>query len=196
MDNFDDIKKVWLSANVSALPKAADILHLIKKFRRRQILKTSGSVLLTLLLTAILIWVLFSYHSNMITTRIGEACMLCALMILLQVNIKSLKRITASKTYANNDFLLFLKQEQVRCARYRRYTQLIGFIIANLGLSFYIFEEVHKNPLTALICYAGVLVWCLFCWFIIRPIATRRQGKHLNETILQLELYTMQLERQ
>jgi phosphatidylserine synthase len=132
----------------------------------------------------------------MITTRIGEACMLGALLILLQVNVQSLKRITASKTYTNHEFLLFLKQEQVRLERFKRHTQVAGFIIASVGLSLYVFEAVHQQPATALITYAGVLAWCLFSWFIIRPIALRKKTKQLQQMVQQLEQYTNQLKQE
>lgn len=196
MDNFDDIQQVWLSADVSALPKAAGIMQTIKKYRLKQMLKTAGFIVLILVLFLMMCWVLFAYHSTLITTRIGEGCLLLALIILLSVNVWSLQRIASSKAYSNNQFLLFLKQEKLRLIRFQQRTQPIGFAFASIGLSFYIFEEVHHDLWVMIMSYAGVILWCCFSWFIIRRKAMTRKTKKLNETIAKLEQFSKQLQNQ
>ena len=196
MDNFNEIKKIWLSANATALPKAANILQTIKKYRLKQILKTGGLVVLTLFLILTMCWVLFAYHSQLISTRIGEACIFFAMFILLSVNVRSLKRVSKSKTFSNSEFLTFLKQEQLRLIRYQKKTQVIGFLLASVGLLFYLYEGVHTRFSVMIISYVGLIIWCCICWFIIHPKAMERKTKKLNETIVKLEQFLEQLQNE
>ena len=193
MDNFDEIKQIWQSANTNGLPKTEEIIHTIKRYRIRQILKTSAVILVTLFMMFTMVWVVIAYKSQLLTTRIGEGCFFTAMFILLSFTLRSLKRITGSKNYSNAAFLKFLKQEQIRLIRYQQKTQIIGFGIASAGLFFYTYETVHSQPFVMLAVYSGILVWCLIAWFVIRPRAMGRKTKKLEETIEKLERFSNQL---
>ena len=193
MNNFDDIKKVWLSVDTAGLPGTGEILSTIKRYRARQILKLAGLLLLILLLVITMFWVLFAYHSKLPSTRIGEFCFLAALFMLLGNNIRSLKKVSDTKVFSNNEFLLYLKNQKLSMVRYQRKTQKIGFAIASLGLFLYIFEVVHENLKVMALSYIAIIIWCCFSWFIIRPVAARKKTNTINKTIAELEKFSKQL---
>jgi hypothetical protein len=193
MDSLDDIKNIWQSAKVS-MPPTEDIGNIIKRYKLRKMLKTVGLLLLTLLIFATMLWVLFAYHSKLITTRIGEASLLLAMLIMLRANIGALKRISVSKPRTNRDFLQYLKEEKLSIINFQKRTQKIGFAFACTGLLLYIYEVVHTDTSIMIISYLAVIGWCCFSWFVIRPLATKRKTKKLNTEIEKLENISAQFQ--
>ena len=193
MDNFTDIKDIWLSANINALPGAGEMIKTIKRYRLKSIIKNISMVLLLLFMLAAMVWVVFVYKSHMITTRLGEACFFIAIFILLAIKADSLKRISAQKDYSNNSFIDFLKQEQQHQVNFFKRTQLIGFSFSAVGLLLYIFEEVHTDVIRMITGYSLLAIFFLAGWFIVRPIAIRKKTKKLNAMIEKLEGFSKQL---
>jgi hypothetical protein len=192
MDNLNDIQKIWLSANVKNLPTANEVLKTIKRYRLKQALKNISLLVVTLALVAIMVWVVFVYRSDMLTTRIGEACFFIAMFIIISINVTSLLRVSGQKNYSNDEFISFLKQEQIRLIRFTKRTQIIGFLIASAGLLLYLFEFSYTQN-AWLLTYLPASIWILFCWFILRPIALKKKTKKLNSTIQKLEKLSGQL---
>lgn len=192
MDNFDELKRAWLSAPVDELPPPAAMIRSLKQFQQKQLLKSIGIVLLAVVLFATMIWVLINYHSFLITTRIGEALMLAALIIFLSLRLKSLKRVASFK-YTNEAFLQYLKQEQIKLIKYQKTTQAIGFSLASAGLLLYLYEGLHEKTSTLIIGYSLAIVWITVMWLIVRPLSMKRKEKALNDKIKALEKIVAQL---
>ena len=193
MDNFNDIKKIWLTANVSALPKPDEVVKTIKRYRFKHSIKNAALILFTLIMVAVMCRVLFAYRSHLFVTRIGEAFFFIAMFILLGTNAKSLSRISTQKNFSNGEFISFLKQEQLRQISFQKRTQVIGFAFASTGLLLYIFEGVYQNTVMMIVAYLLTGIWIAVCWFIIRPLAIKRKTKKLTGTIEKLERLSTQL---
>jgi hypothetical protein len=193
MDSLNDIQKIWLTTNMATLPKADEIIKTIKKYRLKHAVKNGVLIALSMLLIAAMCWVLFDYKSNLLVTRIGEACLFIAMFILFGIGTNSLKRIAAQKNRSNAEFISFLKQEQLRQIAFQKRTQVIGFAFASVGLLLYLFEAVYKDTLQMLVVYGLALIWIFVCWFIIRPRSIKRKTEKLARTIENLERLSIQL---
>jgi uncharacterized membrane protein YfcA len=193
MDNFNDMQQLWRTVDTSLLPETAGIIKTIRQYRRKHTIRIVAFIMAALAMLAAMIWVLFAYRSNLLSTRIGEACFLLAILILLANNANSLRRISA-RNNNNADFILFLKQEQLRLVHFLKRTQVIGFALASVGLLLYLFESVYREKaLTMLTVYFLATAWLLFNWFVIRPRAMRKKMQKLKDTIQKLEELSSQL---
>jgi len=187
MDNFSELKQVWLSADVNTLPTPAQAIKAIRLFRVKKIMRGIGLLLLSLLLAAVMVYVVIFYRSEMLLTRIGEVCMLIAILFLIISNTHSLKRAWQLKDRNNHDFISYLKELQVKKIGFHKRAQLIGFVFSSVGLALYLFEGVYRQQFLMIVAYFFLAVWILVNWFIIRPAAVRRKTRKLNKTIQRLE---------
>ncbi len=193
MHDLSDIQNTWFTAKVNALPKASEVVKTIKRYRAKQIMKSTFLILLSLVLAMVMIYVVFFYQSNMLITRIGEILMLTAIFILISANAVSLTRISRSKNYSNNEFLNYLKQEQQRLLSFQKRTQATGFVLSSAGLLLYLFEGVYRQPGLMIVTYVFAILFILVCWFIVRPAAIKRKTKKLKQAIGKLETLSDQL---
>jgi hypothetical protein len=194
MDNLNDIKNIWMTANVDGLPNAEEIIRTIKRYRLKHVVKNAIFILFILLLAAAMMWVVFMYKSRMWTTRIGEACFFIAMFMLLATKAGSLKRITVPQTNSNNNFIDFLKQEQQHQFHFFKRTQIVGFVFSAAGLILYIFESVHNDATTMTVAYSLLAIFLSAGWLILRPIAMRKKTARLNEMIEKLQELSTQLQ--
>ena len=77
-----EIKNIWQTANVDALPDAEEALKLIKQYRFKMIFKKSAAVLLLFLMIVLMIYVAL-YGPEMLSTRFGEAGIIISIIVLL-----------------------------------------------------------------------------------------------------------------
>jgi len=193
MDNLNDLKEIWLTADPNDLPAADKIVKTIRSYRLKHAIKKAALIFLTLLLVATMCWVLFAYKSNLLVTRIGEACMFIAMFILLSANANSLRRISNLKDCSNDEFVNFLKREKIKHTFFQKRTQLVGFAFASVGLLLYLFEGVYTTPIQMIMAYLLASLWIFICWFVIRPRSIKRKNRELTETIQNLERLSAQL---
>jgi hypothetical protein len=194
MDTFADIRDIWKTANVSTLPNADEMVRITNRYRLKHAFTHMSLSLLSLLMAATMIWVVFIYESHMLETRIGEACFLAAIFMLLTANATSLNRIAGQDNNSNSDFIAFLKQEQRHQIHFYKRTQGIGFTLSAVGLSLYIFEPVHNDTTTMVVAYSLLAIFLLASWFMLRPIAMKNKTKRLHEMIDKLEELSTQLQ--
>jgi hypothetical protein len=192
MDNLNDIQKIWFTANVNGLPESGEVIKTIKNYHTRQFMKTLFLILMSLVLGSTMVYVVFFYQSTLLTTRIGEACILIAIFILLVTNIILLKKIPGRKDFSNNEFVNYLKHEQQRQIQFHKKTQAIGFALSSAGLLLYFFEMVYRQWVLMIIAYLLLILFILICWFIIRPASLRKKTKKLQGTIEKLEIISNQ----
>jgi hypothetical protein len=193
MDNLDDIKKIWFTADLRELPTTGDMTKAVRRYRTRYVLIRGFAMLLALGLLAVMIWVAMNYHGDMLVTRIGEILFLTAIMILLSVNLSSLGRIAVQKDFSNDRFINYLKEEKLKHLSFQKRLQVVGFSFASAGLLFYIFETANESFRSLVIAYGLASAWILVCWLVLRPIAGRAKMKRLNDTIKKLEQMAGQL---
>jgi hypothetical protein len=192
MDNLNDLKKIWLTADTNHLPDSNEMMQLIKEYRNRKILKKIALVITALLLTALMIVVIFTYHSTMLSTRIGEVCMIIAGSILIATNTNSLRRVYKLKNCTNKEFIEHLEQARRGQINYYKKTQIIGFSFVSIGLLLYLFEGVYENIVLCITSYSLLIIWLLINWFVIRPKAYKRQTKKFNDILKKTETVSKQ----
>jgi hypothetical protein len=187
MDNLNDLKELWLSADTSALPGTGEMMQAIKKYRSTGLKKKIAVVSLAAFFTAMLVFIVFIYKSVMISTRIGEACMVAAGMMLVYTNIKSLRRLYNVKDHTNKEFIQYLQQVQVNRIYYHSKTQVAGFALVSVGLMLYTYEGVHNILWLFILAYTFLTAYLLVAWLIIRPRAYKRQAKQLEATMAKMK---------
>jgi len=193
MDNLNDLKTIWLSANTSILPDTAEMMKAIKKYRSSKLVKKVALILMAIILTVVMIWVVFNYKSVMMSTRIGEALMLSAGIMLIYTNGKSLGRLYRVKDHTNKEFIEYLEQVQRNRIYYHRKTQVLGLSLVSAGLLLYVYEALYNHPIWCFIGYLLLILYLLVIWLIIRPKAYRKQQEKLQQEIKKMTLIAKQL---
>jgi hypothetical protein len=190
MDNFKDMQQLWLATN-APLPTVDEMKRAIRKYRLLHLLKTTAFLALLVLLFAATVFVVLYDSSGKWTTHLGEALYFVAIMILLSVQLKSLRRTPAAGNISGIEFLNFLKKEKESLIKFEKKTQLFGFLIAMAGLFLFVFDYVHKDSRLAIIMYASLLLFSLVGWFFLRPVFMRNKKKKLQGEIDKFEQMTL-----
>lgn len=193
MDSFNDLQEIWQRADITVLPGADEMMRAIRKYSRRMLFKKVSLVTLGLALAAGMVGVVFLYKSVMLTTRIGECCIIAACLVFVWANIGSVARAYRLKDYSNRDFISYLEQLPVKRLRYYRGTQLLGLSLASAGLAFYFFEPFHNDVRLSVIAYSLLAAYVLLMWLVVRPRTFRRQQRKLEETITRMQRLANQL---
>jgi hypothetical protein len=188
MEELADIKKIWIQADVEKLSPSEKIVELVAKIHFISIAKKITIILIALALAVIVVYVIFYYKSQFLTTRIGEASFLIAICILIFSNVRAVLSVADFRQYSNHDFVQNMKAEQLKDIRLCKTTQSIGFAISSFGLLAYLYELVYLQPALTIYVYGAAIAFLLFNWFIIRPMSIKRKIKHLRTTIQKVEL--------
>jgi hypothetical protein len=196
MDNLNDLKKIWLTADTKGLPNSGEMVRRVKKYRNQMLLGKTIVVIAALALTVFWVWIMFWFKSKMVTTRIGEVLMLISTLILLVTNLNSWNRFYKFNDFDNVDFIKFLEKTKRRQMFYFKKTQVVAMAFCAIGLIIYMVEPALKSFAIGLSLLAFVIVYLLIIWFIVRPRAYKRQEKKMDETIKKYELLTKQLNDQ
>jgi hypothetical protein len=193
MDSFNDLQEIWRAADMTALPGTSEMMRAIRKYSRKMLIKKVALVTLGLALAAGMVAVVFLYKSIMLTTRIGECCILAACLVFVWANLGSVARAFRLKDYSNRDFILYLEQLPANRLHYYRGKQVLGLALASAGLAFYFFEPFHNNIPLAVIAYSLLAAYVFLMWVVVRPRAFRRQQRKLEETINRMRRLADQL---
>jgi hypothetical protein len=180
MDNLNDIKTIWRSANVDGLPTSQEMKGVVRKYRRQKLAKKAGTIMVTLFLLALMIGVVLFYPSVLLTTRIGEGCMLIAIVILVVNNTRSLARVYRLRNLSNKAFLEYLDLAQRGHIRFYKRTQVVGLGLISIGLLLYLFELVYKSLVAFLVAYGLTAVYLLVMWFVVRPRFFQRKKRKFD----------------
>jgi hypothetical protein len=193
MENLNDLKAIWLTADTSVLPTPAEVVRLSKIFRgkilRRKKIMIGVACLCFLLMLTIAIFL----PTKMITTRIGEAMLMLANVILAYSNIRSIKRFYHFDNFTNREFLQFLEQTRKNQVHFYRKTQVWILSLCTIGLLLYEYEFLSKRPIILLWGYTFVIISLLLDWFVIRPYSYKKGARKLAETKQNLEKILEQL---
>jgi hypothetical protein len=192
MDNLNDLKKIWLSADTRALPDAAAMKLEAQKYRSGQLVKKSAIVLMSVLLTVVMGSVVINYKSVMLTTRLGEALMILAGLLLVVTNMRSVARLYRVKDMTNREFIAYLEQVQRNRIYYYKNTQVLGMALVGIGLLLYLYEMVSHSILWTFVGYGLTIGWLAVNWFIIRPRAYRRNARKLDEKMKKMAAISKQ----
>jgi hypothetical protein len=193
MDNFNDLKSIWLTAKTDSLPASDEIVHIIKRYRNKALQKKVMVILVGLVSVTIMIGIVFFYKSEMPTTRIGEFFIILAGSILIFSNVRSIKRFYDLQEFSNRDYIEFLKKSRQNQIHFYKNTQVVGITFCSIGLLFYIFEFVHQNAILSIIAYSLLVIYLLILWLIVRRRVFIKHSRKLEELIKTLESLSNQL---
>ncbi|GAA4327233.1 hypothetical protein GCM10023149_30540 [Mucilaginibacter gynuensis] len=193
MNEFDQLRTLWQTADTSALPDSQAMLRLVRKFRNQKLQKKwlviGLAVLFSLLITAVLCLV----HFQLPGTYIGGALMTLSGILLAITNLRSLKRFYRLNDYSNAEFLAFIEQTRRNQVRYYQKTMVWIVALASIGWFLYLYETVAPYPewLAGTYCFAFAYICVL--WFIVRPRAFRRDARKLDALRQKIENISKQL---
>ncbi len=187
MDNLSDLKTIWLSASTKGLPASAEVVRMAKSYRKKKIRNKIAMIICGLISTILLISVVFIYKSTMLTTRIGEGCMLLSGAILVATNTNSIGRFYRFTDFNNREYIQFLEQTGFNQIYYYKKTQVAAFTLSSVGLSLYVFEMVHINLNVSIVVYSLIIAYFLLLWLVVRPRTFKKQAKKLDDEIKKLE---------
>jgi hypothetical protein len=193
MDNLNDLKKIWRTADTSSLPNSNEIMRMGKKYRNKGLAKKIFLIAAALLLSVLMVIVLFIYKPTMLSTRIGAGFMIIALSILVYTNIRSIGRFYYFRDYNNKEFIAFLEQTRLNQIYFYKKTQVISLSFSSIGLLFYLFETAYQHPIAGLIIYLISGLFLSINWLVTRPRTFKRQSEKLNETLKKLERISNQI---
>ena len=195
MDNLNDLKKIWLTADIKGLPNSSEMVRTVKKYRNKKLTKIATIVFTALILTVFMVLVMFFYESKMLTTRLGEICILISSFILLGTNLNSLNRFYKFNDFDNVDFLKFLEKTRLRQAFYHDKTQVVALAFCSVGLILYLIETAVEKPRWGIFIFAFIVIYLLVLWLIVRPRMYRKQSKKMNEMISRFEKLSNQIKQ-
>jgi hypothetical protein len=193
MKNLNDLKTIWLCADTTGLPDADEVIKVIKKYRYTKLVKSVSLVLYFLASVTLFAWVVFYYRPTLLSTRMGEGCIIADFLILIITNITTVDRYYKYKDLSNKEFISFLEHTRVRQKFHRTKTQVVVFILLTIGEYLCLFELVYKNIVLGIIVYSCATVFFLIIWFIIRPWAIKKQSVKLDKTIQKMKDISKQL---
>ncbi len=181
MDNLNDLRAIWLTAKTNSLPDSAEMKRIVKSFRDKKLFRLIVLVAFALILIAVMVWVIFVYHSKMMTTQIGEVMMIIAALILVITNSNSINRFLKLKECSNKDYIKFLEQTRLRQRFYQQRTQVIAMLFCFIGMMLYLYEGVYLNRRLLLIAYPATIIYFAVLWLVVRPRIIKKDARKLDE---------------
>lgn len=193
MNNLTDLKALWHTARTDSLPTSAQMLQLVKKFKSQYLRKKWMIIISALVLAALMVGVMFTYHSKMATTRVGEVLMALSSLLLAATNLRSLKRFRQLDNSSNREFLAFIEQTRQNQVYYYKKTQVYIMLLCSAGLLLYIYEAVAGKPLWMAGMYGGTLVYLVVMWLVVRPRYFKKDAQKLQDLRQRYEKIAQQL---
>ncbi|MGN6180836.1 MAG: hypothetical protein ACTHNW_16760 [Mucilaginibacter sp.] len=195
MDNLNELKQIWLTADTRGLPPASQMEALVKKYSDQKILKTVLTIVAGIICLCAIIVVAFTYNSSMLSTRIGEVMIGAAGLVLLSNSFSLLISFYKLKDCSNRDYLQHMEHIKQKQLFFFKRTQLTGFLLASVGTMVYMFEYVSTQGITGLMEYGALLLYMAIAWFVLRPKVMNRHTRKINEQIERLKELEKQLNK-
>lgn len=195
MDNLNELRQIWLTADTGGLPPSSQMASLVKKYRDQKLWKIALTITASIILFGIIVVIAFTYEVRMLTTRIGEIMMGAAGIILIFSSMSFYKQFYKLKDCSNRDYLHHMEHIKQQHLFYFKRTQGIGFILASGGTMLYAYEFVKDDMQDALMVYGGFILYMILTWFVLRPKVMKRQNGKINEQIDKLRELETQLNK-
>src|ERR1700757_1190433 len=176
MDNLNDLKQLWQTADTGSLPNSAQMMQMVKKFRSQKLGKKLRVIVIAILLTAVMLTVMFFYSSSLIITRMGEVLMIAACGVLIFTNMRSMRRFYNLNDCSNKEFIEFLEQTRLNQVYYYKKTQVVGLLLSSAGLLLYLYEFVRRDVWLFIITYTLSAAYISVLWFVVRPRIFKRES--------------------
>jgi hypothetical protein len=192
MDHLIELKKIWRAADTRQLPDAAAVALVAKKYRSTHLWKKIWLISTATLLGSLMLWVVYDYHSTLVSTRIGEGLILLSIVIFIFTNTRSLNRLNQVNDSDNKAFMVYLEQVCNNRRYFYRFTQPICFALSTTGLLLYFFELLQGTSYLVPV-YSLLMIYLLFMWLYVRPRTFKKQFQKLELTRRHLSTLSEQL---
>lgn len=196
MDNLNDLKAIWRTADTSALPTSAEVVKFGRSFRDKMLRRKKIMIGVASVCFLIMLSIMLFLPTKMITTRIGEVMLMLAMLMLVYTNVRSIKRFYQFDNFTNLEFLQFLEQTHKNQVHFYRNTQVWLLSLCTIGLLLYEYEFFSKRPGLMFWGYLIVVISLLADWFVIRPYAYKKGARKLAATKQNLEKILDQLKNE
>ncbi len=192
MDNLDDLKTLWQTANTDALPQPEEMLRMVKKFRNQKLRRKIILIIVALVCGTIMVTGIFIDGARMPSTYIGDVLLIITSLILAITNIRSIKRFYDLKDCSNSEFVQFIERTRQNQIYFYKKTQVITMSIASVGLMLYWYELVCRSITLTIIIYSATVIYLSVMWFVVRPRVFKKNARKLNEMLERLEKISKQ----
>ncbi len=193
MDNLNDLKAIWQTADVSNLPQVQEIKTISKDYQQKTLVKKAWLAGATVLCSALFLLSMFFNPSPFPSTRIGELFILIALAILIWTSFKSLNRIYKIRNCSNQEFIPYLREVQRNRMVYYQQTQVAGMAFYSAGLLLYLYQLVYRNTYFTVFFYVLTLLALAGFWFYIRPKAYQKRKNKFEPFLQHIEKLSKQM---
>ncbi|MGF7078049.1 hypothetical protein [Mucilaginibacter sp. UYCu711] len=192
MDHLIELKKIWRAADTLQLPDAATVALAAKKYRSTHLRKKIWLIGMATLLGGLMLWVIYNYHSTLVSTRIGEGLTLLSTVIFIFTNTRSLNRLNRVNDVDNKVFIAYLEQVYKNRRYFYHVTQPICFALSTAGILLYFFELLQNTPYL-IPGYCLIMIYLLFMWLYVRPRTFKKQSEKLELTRRHISALSEQL---
>jgi len=196
MDNLDDLKALWLSANTDPLPRPEEMLRMVKRFRNQKLRRKILIIIVALTCAVIMIVGLFVDGFTMISTYIGIALLTISCIILAISNIRSIRRFYDLKDSSNSEFVQFIERTRQNQIYFYKKTQAVAMSITSVGMMLYWYELVYRNTTLTIVIYSATIIYLCVMWFVVRPRVFKKEARKLDAMIERLEKISKQFEHE
>jgi hypothetical protein len=195
MDNLNELRQLWLTADTKNLPPADQMVAIVKKYSDQKILKIILTIVLVLMSICAITVVAFTYNATMLSTCIGEIMIGGAGLVLLTNNLSWLISFYKLKDCSNRDYLKYMEHIKQQHLFFFKRTQLIGFLLASVGTMLFMFQSVSQQDVgDGLMEYGAFLLYMALAWFVLRPRVMKRHNRKIDEQIEKLKVLEKQLD--
>ncbi len=194
MNTNIDFKDLWQQQK-AVIPDVTSLYVLVDKTKGRMFWKVVFTNIALIITSVFIISIWIYYQPNLISTKVGISIVIFAMMLFLFVYNKLIPYLKQTRNDASlSEYLLTVKQIQVKQQFIQSIMMPIYFILLFVGLCMYMYEYVPKSLLGFGIYYGITTAWIAFNWFYILPKTKHKQRLKTEEIISQLEKIQKQLE--
>jgi hypothetical protein len=192
-----DLKELW-GKQAGSIPDTSDLIQKAREFKRKSLWRLVLTNILLLVTSAFIVLIWIYFQPEMITTKLGIALIILAMLLYLLVYNKLFSILGHVDYEASNSEclqrLLKLKEKQLFL-----HTTMLNtyFILLFAGICLYMFEYVSRMTVTwGAFSYGITLLWVALNWFYFRPRSITKQQDKINKLIRDFEGLHKQLMNQ
>jgi len=193
MDNLDDLKAIWHTAKTDSLPTSGEMLQMIKKFRRQRLRNKWQVIITSCLLILLMVVILCVLPFKMLTSYIGGALFITAMVTLVATTVKSLRRFYRLDNCSNLEFVAFIEQTRQNQIFYYKKTMVAIVLLCSIGWLLYMYEPTYKYPLWFIGTHTAFIIYMAVMWFVVRPRSFKKDEDKLNALKQRLQDISNQL---
>ncbi|MGN6180943.1 MAG: hypothetical protein ACTHNW_17300 [Mucilaginibacter sp.] len=195
MKNDMDLKALWHKQKADEMPDIGKLYKKVDNIKRATRIRIIMQNVILLTVSALVIYVGANIFHALLTTKIGIALMVIAMLTYLFVQNRMIPVLFKTNfTISTHEYLAQLISIKRREDFLNRVMIHIYYALLCVGIGLYFVQFVH-TLLSGILLYGLTLAFLLLSWFL-QPRGARCRQKVLLETIARLEEVNRQLEEE